>query len=199
MSTKKLQLFLLVSTAILAFTGAAKAQILTGSINASVYPGDQGEATASSLTLFQTNVISATTGDFIGSVPTGGYLTAYYPSTIDGLSTSPLDVSINNYFIFSVLTPFGSAGGTTPSNRFEFNLQTITETSYSGDGIGDFSGTGTLVDITGAYSSSAADFTLDFTSPGIYSFTLTTVPEPTTISLVATGLLGVLALRRRKG
>jgi hypothetical protein len=98
MSTKKLQLFLLVSTAILAFTGAAKAQILTGSINASVYPGDQGEATASSLTLFQTNVISATTGDFIGSVPTGGYLTAYYPSTIDGLSTSPLDVSINNYF-----------------------------------------------------------------------------------------------------
>jgi hypothetical protein len=196
---KNMKKSLLFVAAILAFTCAVQAQVLTGSVTASVPPGEGeygGGATSSSLGLFVTNVISATTGDFVGAVPTDGILTPYL-GTINGLSTTPLADSINNYFVFSTRPPYGGTG-TTPPNRFDFDLATITEDSYnSGTGAAVFTGTGTLVDSTGAYSSSPADFTVDFSNANNYTISIVTVPEPGTISLVAAGLLGAWIWRRK--
>ena len=192
---KKLQFLL--AGAVLAFTCAAKAQALSGSISASVWPNDAFGTTSSSLLLFQTNVISAATGDFASTVPVGGILYGYYPQSIDGLSTTPLTDPINNFFVFSDHT-FG-VSGTTPIDRFDFDLATITEDSYdSATGAAVFSGTGTLVDSTGALSSQQADFTVDFSNSRNYTISIVTVPEPATVTLVTVGLLGVLALCRRK-
>lgn len=183
---------LLLATVILGFAAAANAQYLNRSVTASVYSGRSGNATSSSLSLFATNVISGTMGNFSSVVPIGSLLTPHI-GTVSGLSTTPLSDSINNYFVFSSQAPFG-ASGTTPLNRFDFDLSTITEDSYSG-GIGDFSGTGTIVDTTSAYQTTAADFTVDFSSSIAYTITLETVPEPGTISLGTTGLLVVIMRR----
>jgi hypothetical protein len=195
MSTKKL-LFLL-SAVVFAFTCTVQAQNLNGSLTATTFPGDIGFATDSSLSMFNTNIIQTATGNFNGTVPISSLLTAT-TATIEGLSTTPLTDPINNFFVFSSSAPHGP-NGTTPQNRFEFNLQTITEDSFVG-GVGEFSGTGTIVDITGAFANTSADFTLDFNgpSPNSYTITLATVPEPATVSLVALGLAGTVALRRRR-
>lgn len=190
---KKLQLLL--AGIILAFTCATKAQVLTGSISASC---DGSQATSSPMSLFATNFITAATGDFAGIVINNSLLTPYV-GTISGLSTTPLAVSINNYFVFSSTGVEGLFSGTTPINRFEFNLATITEDSYnSTTGAATFTGTGTLVDSTGAFSSSPADFTVDFTTAKFYTISLETVPEPATMSVAAVGLLGALMPGRRK-
>lgn len=190
---KKLQLLL--AGIILAFTCATKAQVLTGSISAWC---DGSQANSSPMSLFATNFITAATGDFAGIVPNNSLLTPYV-GTISGLSTTPLAVSINNYFVFSSTGVEGLVQGTTPINRFEFNLATITEESYNPTtGAATFTGTGTLVDSTGAFSSSPANFTVDFTTANFYTLSLETVPEPATLSLAAAGLLGALVLRRRK-
>jgi len=54
-----------------------------------------------------------------------------------------------------------------------------------------------LIDDTGVYDTSSADFTVDFTSANNYSLTLS-VPEPATVGLMTTGLIGLWALRRRR-
>jgi PEP-CTERM motif len=121
--------------------------------------------------------------------------------TITGLSSTPISDPINNYFKFSQTSSFnGLTGtGTTPPNRFEFDLLTLAEDSFnSGTGAAMFSGTGTIVDTTGAFQNTPADLTVDFSNAHLYTLTLQAVPEPTTMSLAAAGLLAFWTLRRRK-
>ncbi|HEX3628138.1 MAG TPA: PEP-CTERM sorting domain-containing protein [Verrucomicrobiae bacterium] len=159
-----------------------------------------GSFTASSLTLDSSNFTqpASATGTFIGTVPDGTEVTAY-SSTISGLSATPLTVSISNFLLIGtpgpvLPPPFSQSPGTTPNNRFEFNLQTLEEPAS-----GSFVGFGTLIDTapTGAYSPTAAEIDLSFSGANNYSFVLETVPEPTTLTLVLAGL-GLLPLLRRK-
>lgn len=185
----------------LALAGGARAQYLTGTLTG--FPFDAfGNATASSMTLFYTNIVQSASGSFAGIVPNDSEVTTY-GREIDGLSTTPTTISIDNFFLFSLQDRFGGyeAPGTTPLNRFEFNLVTLTEDSYnSGTGQALFTGTGTIIDTTGAYQNTPGDLTVTFTGPEAYTFSLEAVPEPAAMSLVATGLLGLLAmLRRREG
>jgi hypothetical protein len=165
-----------------------------------------GTATASSISLFSSNIVLSATGSFAGVVPVDGVVmslgTGGAGPTIGGLSTTPTTVSLNNFFVFSQQDTFGGyqASGTSPVNRFEFNLETLTEDSYdSGTGQALFTGTGTIIDITGGYQETAADLTVTFSGPGSpspYTFSVEAVPEPATMSLAAAGLLGLLAWRR---
>jgi hypothetical protein len=173
--------------AYLALAGVAKAQFFTGSINAMEGSPLMGSFTSSSLTLDPTNIIIGTSGTFSSSVPFESDLTAYN-DTITGLSSSPLSESISDYFVFSSPDPLQSSG-TTPNDRFEFNLTSITE-----DVDGTFSGTGTLVDTQGLYAPTEAAFNLSFSSSDNYSLTLEAVPEPTTVSLLAVAMLSALTL-----
>jgi len=190
MNIKKLQL--LAALASLAFVTAANAQIFTGSMGVVVDPfvTPTSAYTASSLTLNGLNLITTSeTGTFAALVPAHSDLTAY-TTTITGLSASPLADSIPNFFVFSTPDAFFATSGTTPNNRFGFNLVTIAETSA-----GVFSGTGTLVDTTAAYANTPATFTLSFSGAQNYSFTLAAVPEPTTTMIVGACLLLPFTLR----
>jgi hypothetical protein len=185
--------------ACLAFAHAAIAAPMTGSMAVVVYPlaTPTSSFTASSLTLNAQNLITTgSTGDFAAQVPSLSDLTAN-TTTIAGLSASPLADSIANYFVFATPDAIFGGAGTTPNNRFDFNLATITEPS-----LGVFSGTGTIVDTatSGAFDNTPAEFTLSFSSASNYSFTIAavSVPEPTTLGLIATGLMGALSFRRRR-
>jgi hypothetical protein len=131
-------------------------------------------------------------------VPSNSLLFAYSSSSISGLSSTPTALSINNFLIFSYPEP-GFGVSTTPVNRFDFNLSSIAET-YTGnaDDTAVITGTGTIVDTTGAFQDTPGQVTIDFLHPDLYQITLQAVPEPGTISMVAAGLLGIWASRRRK-
>jgi hypothetical protein len=172
------------SSAILAMVGSAHAALL----NAGLAAGGNGSFTANSLTLNATQLVESADGDFSPEVASTSGLTAN-TTAITGLSTTALAVNVADYFSFSSDL---IASGTTPSDRFEFNLTSITET-YFGGGLADFSGTGTIVDTTGAFANTAATFTLGFSGSAGESFSLDTVaapvPEPTTIVAGASMLL----------
>ena len=180
------------SSAILALAGSAHAALL----NAGLAAGGTGSFTSSSLTLNATQLVGSADGDFSPEVASTSGLTAN-ATTIAGLSSTALAVNIADYFSFSSDL---IASGTTPSDRFEFNLTSITETFFGG-GIADFSGTGTIVDTTGAFANTAATFTLGFSGSAGESFSMSTVaapvPEPATIVAGASMLLpfGIGALR----
>jgi PEP-CTERM motif len=197
---KKQLMWTMVGCLALAF--GAKAQYLTGTVTGEEIPvRSAGVATASSMKLFETNVLQSVTGGFAGIVPDNGILTAD-PIEISGLSTTPLAVSINNYFEFSGqdIFPGYQAPGSNPSNRFAFNLASLEEVSYdSGTGQALFTGTGTIIDSLDDFQDTSADLTVNFSGPGTYTFSLEAVPEPATISMAGAGLLGLLALRRRRG
>jgi len=190
-----------VALAGLAFATAANASVMSGSMAVVVDPFAPSTAsyTGSSVNLNAQNLITTgEQGTFLSEVPAHSDLTAD-SATITGLSTTPLADSIGDFFVFSTPDAILGTLGTSPNNRFDFNLLTITEASYTGPSAGAvFTGTGTLVDTQAVYSNTPAEFTLSFPDGGgNYSFTFATVPEPTTVGLIVTSL-GALALRRRR-
>jgi PEP-CTERM motif len=174
----------------LALAGGARAQYLTGNLTGEAMPGrGVGNATASSMQLSWSNMVDSASGSFAGIVAVNSQV-ATSGFEIDGLSTTPTTVSISPFFtFFNAFAPV----------RFRFDLTTLTEDSYdSGTGQALFTGTGTIIDNTGAYQNTPSDLTVTFSSPSAYTFSLEAVPEPATMSLAAAGLLGLLALRRRR-
>ena len=171
--------------------GRVNAQYLTGSITAASYPlsaqiGDDG---STSMRLGGTNIVQSATGNFAGIVPINGMMYSDYPTFFTGLSTTPKTVS-------DELLDFP---GTAYPYRFSFTLDTLAEETYnSANGAALFTGTGTIADSTGAYQTTSADLTVNFTSFGVYSFTLEAAPEPTTACLSVVGLFGLWMLRLRR-
>lgn len=131
------------------------------------------------------------TGTFSSLVPTYSELTSY-SGALTGLSATPTTEDIDNFFVFSSPDSLFGASGTTPNNRFEFNLGTLSEVYYNGQ-FANYVGTGTLVDSLGTYASSPAQFDLSFSAEGNYSFVLATVPEPNQYGIYS-GIFAFLAL-----
>jgi len=187
------------------FAGPAFGAQLNGGLAAG--PIGSSSATASSLTLAGSNLISSATGDFLTLGADDSTLTAS-TATVSDLSATPTPESIDDYLLIASpgplpgVPPFDGPG-TTPSNRFDFELTSLAETAYnSGSGIASFSGAGIITDSVSpdGYDPTPATFTLSFSSlsPSNYSFTLdTVVPEPTTLGLAAISL-GALMMRRRR-
>lgn len=185
--------------AALGLAGAARGAQVNGAL--AVIPVGSGSATSSSLTLQGSDLITVATGDFLTLGATDSGLTAS-TATVTGLSTTPTAESIPDYFVFASPSGFPApfdGSGTTPSNRFDFELTSLTETAYSSaSGVSSFSGAGTVTDSDGVYDPTPATFTIGFSSPSNYSFTFGTVaPEPTSLGLAAISL-GALTTRRRR-
>jgi len=174
---------------VLSLAGVASAQNFTGSIGIQEDSSQTGSYTASSLMLDASNFSNpgSASGTFL-NVPAGSIVTAY-SSNITGLSSTPESLSISDFLQIGTPGYFGSTG-TTPNNRFDFNLQTLAENST-----GDFTGFGTLTDTTGQYAPTAAELLLSFSTANNYSFTLQAVPEPGTLTLAG---LAIFPLLRRK-
>ena len=189
MNFKKYYLF---APVVLSVATVAGAQNFTGAVGIQEDTSQTGSYTASSIMLDVANFTDpgSASGTFLSTVPGGTEVTAY-GSNITGLSSTPESVSISDFLQIGTPGYFGSSG-TTPNNRFDFNLQTLAESSS-----GDFIGTGTLTDTTGAYSPTSAELLLSFSTPNNYSFTLQAVPEPGTLAMALTGL-AMLPLFRRK-
>lgn len=177
---------------ILCMAGVAAAQNFTGSVGIQEDTSQTGSYTASSLMLDSANFTDpgSATGTFLSTVPQGTEVTAY-SSNISGLSSTPTALSIPDFLQIGTPGYFGSPG-TTPNNRFDFNLQSLAEPQS-----GDFTATGTLVDTQGTYANTPADVLLSFSGPNNYSFTLQAIPEPATITLALAGI-GLLPFFRRR-
>lgn len=189
----KFKVYLLVP-AVLSLAYVAGAQgTMSGSMSLQEDSNQTGSYSSSALTLDYSNYtqpfISAT-GTFSTNVPEGTEVYAY-SSPITGLSSTPESEPISDFFTIGGAGPTGSPG-TSPVDRFEFNLETLAETSS-----GMFTGIGTLVDTENIYDDTAAEFQLSFSSANNYSFQLEAVPEPATLTLALAGLGGLL-FRRRK-
>jgi hypothetical protein len=189
--------YLLVAV-ILSLAGVAAAQTpFAGSVGVQEDTTQSGSFTAGpdgSLMLDVSNYTDPLSGS-------GTFSTANVPNATEviadgvnlaGLSTTPTTEDISDYLQIGSPGTFSSVG-TSPNNRFDFELQTLAENSS-----GDFTGTGILTDTAGDYTPTAAEFLLSFTPDSDnYSFTLQAVPEPATVTLVLAGL-GVLPFLRRK-
>lgn len=188
-----------ISGAFFALVTVANAQSFTGSIGIQEDTSQTGSFTSSSLTLDNLNYTEPGSGSGTfappptGAVPNGTEAFAY-STALTGLSSTPETVNINDFVVIGGPGPaLFASPGTTPNNRFDFELQTLTENSS-----GDFTGMGILTDVAGIYSPTSAELLLSFSGVNNYSFTLQAVPEPTTLGLLGAGLLGTLAFRRRK-
>lgn len=201
MSIKKIRF--LVAAAGLTLAGAAHAQpYLNGNLGTVEFPSSLSSSyTGSSFTLATDNLITSDDTD-LAVVPLHSDAIASL-ITVSGLSTSPTPEDIDQFLLFSSpgVSPF-TGPGTTPVNRFDFILTSITDVNPAD---GDFSGTGIFHDYTGGFSDTAGTVNIDFfSSPNAYSITLSAlgtpaaVPEPSTLGLLATGLAGAWTLRRRK-
>jgi hypothetical protein len=165
--------------------GSAAANAALSNLDGGLASGGSGVYTSSSLQLNSLGLVESASGDFAtAGVLSGAFLTSY-ANALTGLSSSPTIENIDNFFDFSSTGPL--AGGTTPSDRFDFDLYSITETSTPGV----FTGIGTVSDTGGTYAPTPATFTLSVAglpnSSDGDSFSLSTVPEPKTV--IAAGLL----------
>lgn len=190
----KLKLYCLLVPAMLSLAGTACAQgYINGSVGIQEDSSQTGSYSASSLALDAANFTApgSATLTFSSTVPDGTEVTAN-SATINGISSSsPETVSISDFLQIGSAGHFGSVG-TTPTNRFDFDLQTIEEPAS-----GTFVGFGTLSDTAGIYSDTPFQMTLNFSGANNYSFILEAVPEPATITLALAGLGGLLVLRRK--
>jgi hypothetical protein len=184
MNIKKLQF--MVSVASLAFAGTAGAQISSG---LGFVPFGPASFSSSTLSIAANNLVNAAPfGVFASTVPLASSAQGN-PVVISGIGSSSETVNIPDFFQF----------GPSPANdQYVFTLTSIAETSPE-----VFQGAGTLADTSDAYTFTQSTFTLAFADDsGNYNVTFdtvaTAVPEPTTFSLLATGLLGAWTLRRRK-
>lgn len=171
--------------------------------------------TATSLELASTNIITDTEGAFTNLINLEDKVFGY-TNLLSNISTSaanPTQVSIPNYLVFSAPYPLFGAPGSTPANRFEFNLSSIYS---SGGSYTAYFGTGTVVDTAGVYAPTAAQIALSFSSPSGFSgqnyglsFAATGVaapggnpasptPEPSVFALAGFGVASLTWLRRRK-
>ena len=174
---------------ILCLASVASAQEeFTGSLGAT----GTGNFTDSSLTLDATNISGGATETF-DLVPLGTDVTAY-STTIADLSSTLESLAISDFLEIGTAGEFGSPG-TSPPNRFDFNLQSLEESDPT---LGQFIGYGTLVDTqAGGYAGTPAELDITFSDANTYAFTLTAVPEPATLTLLLAGV-GMLPFLRRK-
>ena len=186
----------------LALVSGAKAQIyFTGSVSVVDFYGG-GSAASDSLTLAPLTLLTTGQGDYAsgaGFIPSLSDVTGY-TGTITGIGLTPTAENINNYLAFSLPDSFFNSAGTTPGNRFVFDLSTI-ESLGSPSPVFGFYGQGTLIDTQGYFANTPAEFTLNFSSANNYSLTIASaapVPEPATISLTSIGLMAAMVIRRRR-
>jgi hypothetical protein len=173
--------------------GSARAALsMSGSLGVAEFSYG-GSFTSSSLVLNPSTMIIFETGTFSSLVPNFSELTSY-TGTLTGLSSAPTPENIDDFFVFSAPNSLVGASGTTPNNRFEFDLDTLSEAYYNGQ-FADYVGVGTLVDSLGTYAGSPTQFDLSFSAEGNYSFVLSTVaiPEPYQYG-ICVGLFALLAL-----
>jgi len=126
-----------------------------------------------------------------------------------GSSTGDLsDADSGSFALLSTATLTGLSTGTSPVDRYDFALTSITETNSTA---GDFTGIGILTDTTGTFSPTVATFTLSNSGqpggPSGAGFTLsadgiaaTAAPEPSVWAMFAfgCGFLALFRLRRRR-
>jgi hypothetical protein len=170
---------------------------------------------SSSLEMGHTNYITSTDGAFTNLINYGDEVLAYTNllSSISSSSAHPTVESITNYLVFSA--PFALEGGTgsTPANRFVFDLSSI---YTSGGTYASFYGSGTVIDKSGTYAPTVAQIILSFSSRAGFSgenyslsFDATGVaapspnppsptPEPGTIALAGLGAASLGLFRHRK-
>jgi len=173
--------------------------------------------TATSLALASRNFVTDTEGGFSNLISEGDYVTAY-PALLSKISLSashPTMVTISNYLVFSAPDPIFGGAGSTPTNRFSFELTSIySNGGQSGGNYAAFFGTGILFDKAGTYAPTVAQIALSFSSTVGFSsanyglsFDATGVaasipspapaPEPGTLALLGTGLAAMMGVRRR--
>jgi hypothetical protein len=181
------------AVASLSLAASAFAAQMNGSIAVSDFYGG-GSYGAGSYSLSATNLITGSpSGTFATAVPSLGDLTAS-TAPLSGIGSTPTIVSVPDYFLFSSPDATFSSSGSTPTNRFNFTLQSVEQTTPN-----SFSGAGTVYDSTGTYDPTPAIFNLSYSGPSNYSFTFaaTPVPEPATFGLIAMGIGGLAMCRRR--